>query len=64
MYRRSNSGQISIAEFYLPLVGTLDLANRWVKMEEQAKDYSPQFNATICAPSNPVRLAFGVLNIK
>ena len=34
MYRRRNNGQISIAEFHLPFGGTLDPANRWVKLEE------------------------------
>ena len=34
MYRRRNNGQISIAEFHLPFGGTLDPANRWIKLEE------------------------------
>ena len=70
MYRRRNNGQISIAEFHLPFGGTLDPANRWIKLEELMpweeleEAYAPQFNATIGAPAKPVRLAFGALYIK
>ena len=70
MYRRRNNGQISIAEFHLPFGGTLDPANRWIKLEELMpweeleEAYAPQFNATIGAPAKSVRLAFGALYIK
>ena len=70
MYRRRKNGQISIVEFHLPFGGTLDPANRWIKLEELMpweeleEVYAPQFNATIGAPAKPVRLAFGALYIK
>jgi IS5 family transposase len=67
MYRRHHNGQLSIEEFPVPFVGTLDPDNRWMLFaslmpwEELDETYSTQFSPTTGAPAKPMRLAFSAL---
>ena len=71
MYRKLHNSQLSIKDFHVPFLGTLDADNRWVifsslmPWEELEETYAPQFNPTTTgAPAKPVRLAFAALFIK
>ncbi len=70
MYRRSNPGQLSFENFYLPFGGKLSGENRWVKLaalipwEEFEADYAEQLSEDMGAPAKSFRIALGALIIK
>jgi len=70
MYRRSNPGQLSFENFYLPFGGKLSGENRWVKLaalipwKQFETEYAEQLSEGMGAPAKSFRMALGDLIIK
>lgn len=70
MYRRRETGQLSIEAFILPFGGKLSSDNRWVKLAQRVpwglveQCYAEQMDARQGARALSARVAFGALIIK